>query len=457
VTVRTLAGVAAFDGVLVVVGICVLWGVGAVRTVGGALRLVGLAWLAGASAIGMALSLELMAGVTYSLATALVTAMLLAAAGVGLGIIRRRGQTLAVGRMRGLGLIAALGIGCAGVVLEAQFRAGRLGGVYEFDAMDFWLPKAKAIYYFGQLKPSFLAQLPNAFYPPLMPALDAMCFTFMGSADTVTLNLVYWSALAAFVAASAGLLMPRVPGPILWPTLLALLTVPVIVNRGVAPLADLPMDYLVAIAALLVAFWLSDPKPEFLVLASGLLGAAALTKREGLLLALCVAASGMSATWSRKRPAWPLLVAVVIPALALTVAWRVWLSAVGIPNQAPELGYLGLFTHLGRVWPSLHLTLHVLFGGSWWQLVPVLIVIGIGVAVTTRRGRLTTFAAAYFILGVLACSWVTLSFPSLPFSTDDSLNPIVRLTGGLVIPAATMLPLLLAATWDAARRSENSV
>jgi hypothetical protein len=89
--------------------------------------------------------------------------------------------------------------------------------------------------------------------------------------------------------------------------------------------------------------------------------------------------------------------------------------------------------------------------------VPVLIVIGIGVAVTTRRGRLTTFAAAYFILGVLACSWVTLSFPSLPFSTDDSLNPIVRLTGGLVIPAATMLPLLLAATWDAARRSENSV
>jgi hypothetical protein len=448
VTIRAIIGVLALDVTLAAVGTCLLWGIGVARALRSMFRLAGLAWLTGAAAMGIMLSLELMVGVPYRLLTALTTGVVLAAIGIAVGRAKHRGVALRIGPLPRLTLIAALGAGVAGLVLEAQFRAARLQPVYEFDAMDFWLSKAKAVYYFGQLKPSLLAQLPNSYYPPLMPVLDAVSFSFMGSADTVTLNLLYWSALAAFVAAAAGLLMPRVPALIMWPTLLALVSVPVIVNRGVAPLSDLPLDYLVATAALLLALWLVEDDSGLLVLAAGLLGAAAITKREGLLFGWCLLASAMAANWSKKRATWPMLLAAAVPGAALTFAWRIWLSQVGVRYESPELGYFGVFTHLGRVWPSLHLTIHVLFGGSLWELVPVILVVGIVVALATRTGKLATFSAAYVVLAGLACSWATLSFPSLPFSTDDSLNPIVRLTGALVIPATAVLPLLLAATWD---------
>ena len=35
------------------------------------------------------------------------------------------------------------------VYFEALFRSGRLAGLFEWDGWAFWVPKAKAIYYFG--------------------------------------------------------------------------------------------------------------------------------------------------------------------------------------------------------------------------------------------------------------------------------------------------------------------
>lgn len=447
VTGHSLFGVFSFDAVVVLVGATVLWGLGAINTRRDAVRLIGLSWLVGTAALAGLLALELMVAVPFGLTTVFVTAAGIAAAGAGRGWVARRARPTAKPVTRAPALIAAIGIGAAAVVVEEEFRAGRFAGLYEWDAMAFWVPKAKAIYYFGQFDPAFVAHLRNAWYPPLVPTLDATAFSFMGSADVVTLHLVYVSALAAFVAAVAGLLAPYVEAVFLWPPLLALSTAPVLVHRATAPLADLLLDYFLAIAAILVALWLSGSARWCLVLAGGLLGGAAFTKREGLLLAACVIAAGMFASWSSKRRAWPALVATAVPALALTLIWRVWLSRHGIANQAPETGYFGFTSHLGRVWPSLHLTLHVLYSGDSWLFVPVIIVVGTFAALSTRSGEVASFAGAYFVLGVLACSWVTLSFPSLPLSTDDALNPIVRLSGGLVIPAAAILPLVLNAAW----------
>ena len=91
-----------------------------------------------------------------------------------------------------------------------MFRAARLAGLYEFDGWSFWVPKAKAIYYFGGLDEGFFTSLPGAAYPPLVPTLDAAAFHAMGSADVVTLHVQYWLFGVGFVWALAGLLAERV-------------------------------------------------------------------------------------------------------------------------------------------------------------------------------------------------------------------------------------------------------
>ena len=51
-----------------------------------------------------------------------------------------------------LSLVSAVGIAAVGVFFEALFRAGRLHGLYAFDAWAFWIPKAKAIYAAGRAR-----------------------------------------------------------------------------------------------------------------------------------------------------------------------------------------------------------------------------------------------------------------------------------------------------------------
>ena len=72
--------------------------------------------------------------------------------------------------------------------LEALFRSGRLAALTEFDGWFFWVPKAKAIFYFGDLDNQFFRELPHHGYPPLVPTVEAAAFRFMGSADVVTLR-----------------------------------------------------------------------------------------------------------------------------------------------------------------------------------------------------------------------------------------------------------------------------
>ena len=54
-------------------------------------------------------------------------------------------------------------------------------GLYWFDAWSFWVPKAKAIYFFGGLDEEFFTELPGASYPLLVPVLDAAAFHAMGA------------------------------------------------------------------------------------------------------------------------------------------------------------------------------------------------------------------------------------------------------------------------------------
>jgi hypothetical protein len=62
---------------------------------------------------------------------------------------------------------------------------------------------------------------------------------------------------------------------------------------------------------------------------------------------------------------------------------------------------------------------------------------------------------AEILLAVLAFSWTTWSFPSLPITKNGALNPIGRLSGSLVFALAGVLPLLLDAGWRAGRSAES--
>jgi hypothetical protein len=85
----------------------------------------------------------------------------------------------------------------------------------------------------------------------------------------------------------------------------------------------------------------------------------------------------------------------------------------------------------------------VIFGLHWWSILPWLIPLAPAASILNCPPRLALFAVSYLVIGIVACSWVTMAFPEMPITTNDALNPIVRLTGGVVVPLAALLPLLL--------------
>ena len=289
-TIRALAGVLMLNALLLVSGASLLWLARGWRTWLEFARLGGLAYLVGVAASGALWTLLLVAGVPFSGWTVILTplAFLGASLIVGSRLRRRRPEFGSVSVTRST-VLAATGIAAAGVFLEALFRASRLEGLYNWDAWAFWVPKAKAIYYFGELDEYFFTALPGAAYPPLVPALDAAAFHLMGGVDVVTLHTQFWFLGVGFVWALAGVLCERVPAWILWPFVLVLLVAPRIGPRLTVPEADLLLEYFFVLSAILVCFWLLDGERWRLVVATILLCGLVLTKREGILLAAVLA------------------------------------------------------------------------------------------------------------------------------------------------------------------------
>jgi len=446
-TVRAILGLVVLNGFVLAVGGTVLFAVRGWRTWGELARLVGLAYLVGVGACGCLWVAELVVGVPFTAATVVVTGLALAAVAVGIGW--RLGRRLpprprpALPHWR---LTTALFAASTVVLLEALFRAGRLRALFEYDAWAFWVPKAKAIYFFHGLDEHFFSTLPGPSYPPLPPALEAASFQFMGRADEVTLHLQFWFLFAGFVAAVVGLLSRRVPPLLLWPPLLLALVAPQAIGRVLQPQADLLLDEFVGGAALLVALWILDRERWQLVSATILLAGAMVTKREGFLLAACLLVAALAAT-VRDRRSWPGLAIAGLLAFLPSVPWRIWFETHGLSSDAPEAGGTGLFHHFDRAWPSLELTLRVLFTYDLWLLVAPLAVLAVAAAFLAGRAALAVYAGLVLVFGVAGFTWITWSFPSLPITENPALNPVIRSVGALVIISAGLVPLLLASAW----------
>ncbi len=455
-TLRAIAGLGGLNVLVLVAGSVLLWGLGAVRWWTDLVRLAGVAYLLGLASLMVALTLELVVGVPIGAASGAVTVVGIGVAGLVLGWRRRvepPARRQASSRLPRLTLLAGLSV--AGIVayFAGMFRAARLSSTLgEWDGWWFWVPKAKAIYFFGDLDPQLLAFLTNPSYPPGLPAFHSLAFQAMGSPDDVTLHLQYWVYAVAFTAALVGLLATRVRQNILFPLVLPLLLTPSFVTRGTWTYADLPLGYLVAVAAVLVLLWARERQGWQLVVATVLLSGAAVTKREGVLLAGCVVLAGFAASWTTRRSAWPRLAASGLAVVALALPWVIWRVANGLPSDAPGGGPLGGLTYSERGWPTVRLVVTTLFDTEFWLLVPAVAAVATVLALAARYWAGAIYASTFACAAAVVATGAIWSVPTFPISQDDSVNPIVRLTGTSILVLAALTPLLLENAWRASSR-----
>jgi hypothetical protein len=450
VTVRAIAGLAALNLGLAVVGTSFLWAARGLPRWTDVLRLSGLGYLLGVAVFGVIWTQLLVVGVPFGGCAVLAT--LVAATGVCGAVGVRRGRSVPrglVGPSTGSSLslfVTASGIALVGLLLEALFRSARLQSLQAFDAWAFWVPKAKAIYFFGGLDEQIFTTSAGPTYPPIVPILDAAAFHAMGSVDVVTFHLQFWFLLAGGVAAIAGCLYRHVPPWALWSSLLLVLVVPRFGERLLTPQADVLVDLLFVVGALQLTLWLRDGQGWRLACIAALFAGAALTKREGLLYSALALGVTFGASWPRRRSAWPRLALVAGIVVAAAIPWRLWYRAHDITGEAPPS--LGASASLHRALDSLRLSLDVLFDVSLWSVVPFVLLLALAAAFVWGDRRLAGFVTALLVLVFLGGAWVTYSYPGLPITANEALNPIVRYTGALVLLAGVSMPLLVGSAWE---------
>jgi len=446
-TVRAIGGLAMLNVLLAGLGWAVLSALRPETTRRELLRLAGVVYLLGVATLMVALTVLIVLGIPVNLLSTILVGVALWAASA-LSARRRHGRSAAPASIPAVSIWSGALLALLAVILEAVFRKGRLQGLIEFDGWDSWGPRTTALYHFGHLDPHFLAGLPGGSYPPGLPALLATGLHAIGSADVVTLHLEYWFLGAGFVAAVFGLLATRVRPLLLLPFVLTIFVLPDIRSRSVDMYGDLPLGFLVATAALLVALWLDERRTWQLPAASLLLAAAALTKREGVILAGCVVVAALAASSDRMRSAWPRLVAVFLAALAATLLWQIWLWAHALPGNGPS-GGLHFLTDGRRGWDSLHVVTNNLFTFDLWLLSLTIAIAAVALCLLVREWRLALYFGVLIVTLILGSTVILWSDPNLQL-TD--VNVVSRLVGTVTLTVVALTPLALQRAWDGGER-----
>ena len=325
---RAYVGLLALDLLLLATGTCVLYATGLVRDSRGALRLAGLSFVAGWARYGVLASLALIVGLSLTAVQTIALCVLITAAAL---LIGRRVPAAPTPRAESAGPPWLRWVGIAAAALLALYFAAFLVRAFvspaeEFwDGWAFWLPKAKAIYYFGGLDtgPGGFTHFASRDYPPLLPGFDATAFHFMGGAHPSVLP-VHVVPGASFLGAAGALLIRRVPSGFVWPVLAALALTPRFSSNLLSSIADQPVAIMLSLAAVCGALWLLEDGRPWLVLCGILLAAAALLKNEGLLFGLVlVAALGVGVLVEGGKRWRPILALACVPLLAI-VPWKIW-------------------------------------------------------------------------------------------------------------------------------------
>jgi hypothetical protein len=407
----------------------------------------------GWAALGCVLTFALEIGLGAGAGELAVALALLVAGGLAatrFAAARPEAPPVAQHRLDRLLLVGAGAIAGAYLVMQlARVGVEGTGAHWYWDSWAFWIPKGKTIFFFGGLDtlPGGFTSLPSAQYPPLLPALEAAVFAAAGKADAGLLPVQEWLLAAAFLGAVAGLLLPRVQGRAVAPALLLIGIAPGFAKYIGSGLADEPLAFLVALTGLALLLAQRDREPRLLGLATILAAAAALTKQEGLPLALLVIlAASLGALAARKRRWAAGTAAVALAPVLAAASWRLWLRLNHVhylPDYSPTrlLHPVWLADHAGRLRYALHQVAHVLFLSlDVWLLIAAL-ALALSLLLLRRAPEIALFAPTTLILGMLGFDviyWIG-RLPVVQWASTST----ERVLSSVVLTVAAMLPLLI--------------
>ena len=145
-----------------------------------------------------------------------------------------------------------------GLLLEALFRSARLQSLQAFDAWAFWVPKAKAIYFFGGLDEQIFTTAPARRIRRSSRSSTRRPFTRWAASTSSRSTSSSGSSWRAGSRRSPGCLYRHVPAWLLWSSLLLVLVVPRFGEGLLTPQADMLVDLLFVVGALQLTLWLRD-------------------------------------------------------------------------------------------------------------------------------------------------------------------------------------------------------
>jgi hypothetical protein len=445
--VNTL-GVFELNALFLLAGLGLLWACRGWETWASFLHSLGVAYMLGTATVLVGATLVLVAGAGLSTGVVVSLPLGLAAAGAVAGGLRRR--PLPRGRLelaapRTMGEIAATaGAGLTVLLLLEFFRAARLQPLVAFDAWNFWVPKAKAIYFFGGLDEQLFRTLGGPSYPLLVPALQAMDFRLIGSADASALALQYWFLFAGFVFAAASLLRGIAPRALVWLFLALAVVIPETEHRLLQLMGDWPLDIFFALAALFLVRWLLTRETWLLAGYGVCLCAVMATKREGLMLAACLVAGGLVAAWRDwRRTALPVVV-LAVAAFAVNIPWRLWWTSRHLSSDTPDGGLGQLAAHVSRILPSARIVLELTFSYKLWLLVVPVALVAAAFSTTTPARKVAFLYLTTSVLAFVGFTWILWSDPTIALTTKPALSPIPRAVGALALLSVVVAPVLVA-------------
>jgi hypothetical protein len=410
-----------------------------------------MAFVVGWCAVGSVIVYALVLGASLATWEALALAAALVAAGLMLARVVSPAAEPSRRPEHGLAKVVAVGAaGClVGYLALLGLHAALTASPTAWDAWAFWLPRAKAIYFFHGLQPHLrggYASFAHPEYPPLVPAFDATVFHFAGGATVLALPFQDWLLAAAFVAAAAVVLRRRVRPVVLWPALCLIVLTPQFGDSIGDGHADPQLARLVGLAAVCGAVWVLERDGRLLALSGILLAGAVLTKREGLALALLLAvAFAIAARVDGSRKWWRAF--LLVPCLVLaTLPWQIWLRAEHVHAETDySLRLLlrpGILSHrLDRLRIALERLPQIAFSFDHWILL-IPLALFLALLAVRIRSSLAVLVVSLILLGYvgLACVyWVGILPIDWYLRTSAS-----RVIASLVVAVGVLVPLVAA-------------
>jgi hypothetical protein len=383
----------------------------------------GLAYLTGAALVPLAMTILLVVGIPFNLETYAAVTLVCIGLGAYFGWKRAGNRPPAPPAWwrrpwrtwpaeAWIVAVFVLAFGAFAVVgMLTAWRVPLIG----WDAWAFYARKAEMLTWHSSLISNFWGSPNYAFtmpdYPLQIPVFEALHFRAAGTIDTQAIARHLWLLLVAFVWGAAYLLRGRVR-PVVWaPVLLLVALAPGVWEQLLTGFTDVPMALFAGMGAITLGLWLDQDEGgggRFLALAAVMLGAAANTKNEGLMVAVALLVVAGVVGLVRRLPIRPFLIAcggVVVAVLP----WRIWMSAHHVESNLPvskglDPGYM--FSRTSRIWPSIQALGHELSDQSRWvYLLPLAVLVVLAALISETARRLAAFYAASFVVVSAGFVW----------------------------------------------------